>query len=86
MRRPLNDTEKMVLRRAREFEQAEGRNWAAPDIQRAEYPHETRFRSVELGISPAIQRLVRIGLVKRIGRGFPAYYRVAQQAQGQGGE
>lgn len=77
MRRPLNETEKMVLRRASEFEAANSRSWAAPDIQRAEYPEETRFRSVELGITPAIQRLVRLGLVERVSRGMPTYYRLA---------
>lgn len=63
--RDLNETEKRVLSIARELETERMGLWKGPSIQHKGWPEVKGFRSKELGITAAIQTLVRRGLVKR---------------------
>lgn len=68
MGRSLNAVEEKVLEIAKDFEKSHY-DWAAPNIQFKGWPETDRYMSVELGISSAIQHLLRVGAITRTGRG-----------------
>lgn len=67
--RDLNETEERVLATAREIEAERMGLWSGPSIQFKGWPEVKGYRSKELGITVAIQTLVRRGLVKRYPHG-----------------
>jgi hypothetical protein len=84
VKRDPKEMEALVLKHARKIENSNGW-WGAPHIQFSAFPETDRFRSKELGISAAIQRLIRQGKVRRVERGMRGMYKLAEPHQGRGG-
>ncbi|MDP0495702.1 MAG: hypothetical protein Q7Q73_05790 [Verrucomicrobiota bacterium JB024] len=81
MKRDPKEMEALVLEHARKVEDSDGW-WSAPLIQFSAFPGLGVYRSKELGISAAIQRLIRQGKVRRVERGM---YKLTEPHQGAGG-
>ena len=67
--RELTYIEKNIIRTARNFEMGTQSDWGAVNILFRGWPEIKEFRCKQLGISAAIQNLIRLGLVKRTGYG-----------------